>query len=195
MGARKEWGTHGWQEHRKALGAPMGGTGTESTEHPWVLGHTKDRAAHRWQQHGVPMGSPTQCPRSRGSGGVLPHAGACPMAQGVLTRGPPSSGLQTALVVLVLPSLAWLLALLAVNSDAILFHYLFAISNCLQVPQPPPRAPTPRTTLPAVPRDLCTPPAPAPLPLQLMGEPMGAQGWVRGGGAPDMGGPSPALGS
>uniref|UniRef100_A0A8C2T9U6 Cadherin EGF LAG seven-pass G-type receptor 2 n=1 Tax=Coturnix japonica TaxID=93934 RepID=A0A8C2T9U6_COTJA len=42
------------------------------------------------------------------------------------------SGLQTALVVLVLPSLAWLLALLAVNSDAILFHYLFAISNCLQ---------------------------------------------------------------
>ena len=50
---------------------------------------------------------------------------------------PPSSGLQTALVVLVLPSLAWLLALLAVNSDAILFHYLFAISNCLQVPPPP----------------------------------------------------------
>lgn len=49
---------------------------------------------------------------------------------------PPSSGLQTALVVLVLPSLAWLLALLAVNSDAILFHYLFAISNCLQVLPP-----------------------------------------------------------
>lgn len=89
MGARKEWGTHGWQEHRKALGAPMGGTGTESTEHPWVLGHTKDRAAHRWQQHGVPMGSPTQCPCSRGSWVVLPHAGACPMARGVLMRGPP----------------------------------------------------------------------------------------------------------
>uniref|UniRef100_A0A8B9SJD5 Cadherin EGF LAG seven-pass G-type receptor 2 n=1 Tax=Anas platyrhynchos TaxID=8839 RepID=A0A8B9SJD5_ANAPL len=68
---------------------------------------------------------------------------ACAVA---VRRGPPGhpgdlSGLQTALVVLVLPSLAWLLALLAVNSDAILFHYLFAISNCLQVPQPPPVPP------------------------------------------------------
>uniref|UniRef100_A0A8B9TRJ8 Cadherin EGF LAG seven-pass G-type receptor 2 n=1 Tax=Anas platyrhynchos TaxID=8839 RepID=A0A8B9TRJ8_ANAPL len=62
---------------------------------------------------------------------------ACAVA---VRRGPPGhsgdlSGLQTALVVLVLPSLAWLLALLAVNSDAILFHYLFAISNCLQPAQ------------------------------------------------------------
>lgn len=120
--------------------------------------------AHKGQgcpQVAAARGAHGQCPHSRGSRGVLPHAGACPMARGVLTRGPPSSGLQTALVVLVLPSLAWLLALLAVNSDAILFHYLFAISNCLQVPQPP-RAPTPRTTPPAVPRDLCT------APLQLL---------------------------
>lgn len=54
-------------------------------------------------------------------------------AGGGLTAMPPSSGLQTAVVVLALPSLAWLLALLSVNSDALLFHYLFAISNCLQV--------------------------------------------------------------
>ena len=52
--------------------------------------------------------------------------------------GAPSSGLQTAVVVLALPSLAWLLALLSVNSDALLFHYLFAISNCLQVTGVPP---------------------------------------------------------
>lgn len=44
---------------------------------------------------------------------------------------------------LLLPSLSWLLALLAVNSDALLLHYLFAASNCLQVrggadpPDPP----------------------------------------------------------
>lgn len=80
-------------------------------------GHTKDRE-HSWQ---------------RG-----PCAALLPPRPGVLTLSspPPSSGLQTALVVLVLPSLAWLLALLAVNSDAILFHYLFAISNCLQVLPP-----------------------------------------------------------
>lgn len=63
--------------------------------------------------------------------------GSCPTTLWGADIFPPSSGLQTALVVLVLPSLAWLLALLAVNSDAILFHYLFAISNCLQVPPPP----------------------------------------------------------
>uniref|UniRef100_A0A672UKE0 Cadherin EGF LAG seven-pass G-type receptor 2 n=1 Tax=Strigops habroptila TaxID=2489341 RepID=A0A672UKE0_STRHB len=46
----------------------------------------------------------------------------------------PSSALRTAVVLLALPSLAWLLALLSVNSDALLFHYLFAINNCLQGP-------------------------------------------------------------
>ncbi|POI18936.1 hypothetical protein CIB84_017321, partial [Bambusicola thoracicus] len=62
---------------------------------------------------------------------VLAARASCATPQGFEKKGT-SSGLQTALVVLVLPSLAWLLALLAVNSDAILFHYLFAISNCLQ---------------------------------------------------------------
>ncbi|XP_072211900.1 cadherin EGF LAG seven-pass G-type receptor 2 isoform X1 [Excalfactoria chinensis] len=64
---------------------------------------------------------------------VLAARASCATSQGFEKKGT-SSGLQTALVVLVLPSLAWLLALLAVNSDAILFHYLFAISNCLQGP-------------------------------------------------------------
>uniref|UniRef100_A0A8B9TPI1 Cadherin EGF LAG seven-pass G-type receptor 2 n=1 Tax=Anas platyrhynchos TaxID=8839 RepID=A0A8B9TPI1_ANAPL len=58
--------------------------------------------------------------------------------------------------------LAWLLALLAVNSDAILFHYLFAISNCLQVPQPPPVPPPHAQHCP-----LC-PETSAPPPLQLL---------------------------
>lgn len=91
---------------------------------------------------------------------------------------PPSSGLQTALVVLVLPSLAWLLALLAVNSDAILFHYLFAISNCLQVPQlpTPPRAPTPRPAPPAAPRDLGTTPLRLLSPCSCRGHPWGHRG-------------------
>ncbi|XP_071884699.1 cadherin EGF LAG seven-pass G-type receptor 2 isoform X3 [Anas platyrhynchos] len=64
---------------------------------------------------------------------VLAARASCAAPQGFEKKGT-GSGLQTALVVLVLPSLAWLLALLAVNSDAILFHYLFAISNCLQGP-------------------------------------------------------------
>ncbi|NXT23142.1 CELR2 protein, partial [Syrrhaptes paradoxus] len=53
----------------------------------------------------------------------------------------PRSGLRTAAVVLAMPSLAWLLALLSVNSDALLCHYLFAASNCLQVTPPCPRVP------------------------------------------------------
>ncbi|NWZ30773.1 CELR2 protein, partial [Asarcornis scutulata] len=64
---------------------------------------------------------------------VLAARASCAAPQGFEKKGT-GSGLQTALVVLVLPSLAWLLALLAVNSDTILFHYLFAISNCLQGP-------------------------------------------------------------
>lgn len=46
-----------------------------------------------------------------------------------------SSGLQTAFMMLLLISSTWLLALLSVNSDSILFHYLFAGFNCLQVQQ------------------------------------------------------------
>lgn len=46
----------------------------------------------------------------------------------------PSSGLQPSFTVLLLLSSAWLLALLSVNSDTLLFHYLFAACNCIQVP-------------------------------------------------------------
>ncbi|GAB0199893.1 cadherin EGF LAG seven-pass G-type receptor 2 [Grus japonensis] len=64
---------------------------------------------------------------------VLAARATCATPQGFEKKGT-ASGLQTAVVVLALPSLAWLLALLSVNSDALLFHYLFAVSNCLQGP-------------------------------------------------------------
>uniref|UniRef100_A0A5F8HC53 Cadherin EGF LAG seven-pass G-type receptor 2 n=1 Tax=Monodelphis domestica TaxID=13616 RepID=A0A5F8HC53_MONDO len=41
--------------------------------------------------------------------------------------------LRSAFVVLLLLSATWLLALLSVNSDALLFHHLFAACNCVQV--------------------------------------------------------------
>uniref|UniRef100_A0A8C4L141 Cadherin EGF LAG seven-pass G-type receptor 2 n=1 Tax=Equus asinus asinus TaxID=83772 RepID=A0A8C4L141_EQUAS len=46
------------------------------------------------------------------------------------------SGLRPSFAVLLLLSAAWLLALLSVNSDTLLFHYLFAACNCIQVPGP-----------------------------------------------------------
>lgn len=49
---------------------------------------------------------------------------------------PPSSGLRPSFAVLLLLSAGWLLALLSVNSDTLLFHYLFAACNCIQVPSP-----------------------------------------------------------
>ncbi|XP_061869715.1 cadherin EGF LAG seven-pass G-type receptor 2 [Colius striatus] len=64
---------------------------------------------------------------------VMAARASCGTHQGLEKKGT-SSGLQTAAVVLALPSLGWLLALLAVNSDALLLHYLFALSNCLQGP-------------------------------------------------------------
>lgn len=45
----------------------------------------------------------------------------------------PSSGVRPSFAVLLLLSAAWLLALLSVNSDTLLFHYLFAACNCIQV--------------------------------------------------------------
>lgn len=45
-----------------------------------------------------------------------------------------SSGLRPSFAVLLLLSATWLLALLSVNSDTLLFHYLFAACNCVQVP-------------------------------------------------------------
>ncbi|XP_056129029.1 cadherin EGF LAG seven-pass G-type receptor 2 [Lampris incognitus] len=49
-------------------------------------------------------------------------------------KEPPVSGLRTAGVVLLLVTVTCLLALLSVNSDMIIFHYLFAGFNCVQGP-------------------------------------------------------------
>lgn len=54
-----------------------------------------------------------------------------------------SSGLKTAGGVLFLVSVTCFLALLSVNSDIIVFHYLFAGFNCLQVSSAPPPGATP----------------------------------------------------
>lgn len=65
---------------------------------------------------------------------ILAGKAAClAQRQGFAKHGT-ASGLQTALVVLVLVSATWLLALLSVNSDTILFHYIFAGANCIQGP-------------------------------------------------------------
>ncbi|KAM9369337.1 LOW QUALITY PROTEIN: cadherin EGF LAG seven-pass G-type receptor 2 [Phaethornis superciliosus] len=64
---------------------------------------------------------------------VLAARATCVTPPGCERKGR-ARGVQTAGVLLALPSLAWLLALLSVNSDALLLHYLFAISNCLQGP-------------------------------------------------------------
>ncbi|XP_048219002.1 cadherin EGF LAG seven-pass G-type receptor 2 isoform X2 [Perognathus longimembris pacificus] len=53
--------------------------------------------------------------------------------QGFEKKGP-VSGLRPSFAVLLLLSAAWLLALLSVNSDALLFHYLSAACTCVQGP-------------------------------------------------------------
>lgn len=50
-----------------------------------------------------------------------------------LSRCPHSALLRTAFLLLLLVSATWLLGLLAVNGDALTFHYLFAVFSCLQV--------------------------------------------------------------
>lgn len=50
-----------------------------------------------------------------------------------LTTPSHSSLLRTAFLLLLLVSATWLLGLLAVNSDTLSFHYLFAAFSCLQV--------------------------------------------------------------
>lgn len=62
-----------------------------------------------------------------GTGGLTARLTARPL---------PSLGLRPSFAVLLLLSATWLLALLSVNSDTLLFHYLFAASNCIQVPGP-----------------------------------------------------------
>ncbi|XP_058711892.1 cadherin EGF LAG seven-pass G-type receptor 2 isoform X2 [Poecile atricapillus] len=64
---------------------------------------------------------------------VLAARATCATPQGFQKKGS-ASGVCTAAVLLAMPSLAWLLALLSVNSDTLLCHYLFAASNCLQGP-------------------------------------------------------------
>ncbi|XP_051890612.1 cadherin EGF LAG seven-pass G-type receptor 2-like isoform X2 [Pristis pectinata] len=65
---------------------------------------------------------------------ILSAKASCrPRHQGFEKKGT-VSGLRTAFVVLLLVSCTWLLALLSVNSDTIIFHYLFAGFNCLQGP-------------------------------------------------------------
>ncbi|KAK2494566.1 hypothetical protein MC885_008067 [Smutsia gigantea] len=53
--------------------------------------------------------------------------------QGFEKKGP-VSGLRPSFAVLLLLSATWLLALLSVNSDTLLFHYLFAACDCIQGP-------------------------------------------------------------
>lgn len=59
-----------------------------------------------------------------GGGRGGPHSAVAPA---------PSALLRTAFLLLLLVSATWLLGLLAVNSDVLTFHYLFAVFSCLQV--------------------------------------------------------------
>lgn len=68
-----------------------------------------------------------------GTGWALVRRASRPISQIAL---PSSSGLRPSFAVLLLLSATWLLALLSVNSDTLLFHYLFAACNCVQVPGP-----------------------------------------------------------
>ncbi|PNI54331.1 CELSR2 isoform 6 [Pan troglodytes] len=61
------------------------------------------------------------------------QASCAAQRQGFEKKGP-VSGLQPSFAVLLLLSATWLLALLSVNSDTLLFHYLFATCNCIQGP-------------------------------------------------------------
>ncbi|XP_061688101.1 cadherin EGF LAG seven-pass G-type receptor 2 [Syngnathoides biaculeatus] len=66
---------------------------------------------------------------------VLSSRASCaPRRQSVEKKGPRGTGLKTAGGALFLVSVTCLLALLSVNSDVIVFHYLFAGFNCVQGP-------------------------------------------------------------
>uniref|UniRef100_A0A674HIM0 Cadherin EGF LAG seven-pass G-type receptor 2 n=1 Tax=Taeniopygia guttata TaxID=59729 RepID=A0A674HIM0_TAEGU len=98
-----------------------------------------------------------------------PCAAALAVRTGLRAGGWGGSAVRTAAVLLAMPSLAWLLALLSVNSDTLLCHYLFAASNCLQVseehlrlhlwdlqshcPWDPQRLQNPKCSAPAIPSD------------------------------------------
>eukprot|EP00071_Canis_lupus_P052232 XP_537042.2 cadherin EGF LAG seven-pass G-type receptor 2 isoform X1 [Canis lupus familiaris] len=61
------------------------------------------------------------------------RASCAAQRQGFEKKGP-VSGLRPSFAVFLLLSATWLLALLSVNSDTLLFHYLFAACNCVQGP-------------------------------------------------------------
>ncbi|XP_069046547.1 cadherin EGF LAG seven-pass G-type receptor 2 isoform X2 [Lepisosteus oculatus] len=62
------------------------------------------------------------------------RASCSPRHHGFEKKGGPVSGLRVACGVLLLVSVTWLLALFSVNSDTVIFHYLFAGFNCVQGP-------------------------------------------------------------
>ncbi|XP_053055503.1 cadherin EGF LAG seven-pass G-type receptor 1 isoform X3 [Acinonyx jubatus] len=63
---------------------------------------------------------------------VLSAKVACQRKHHYYERKGVISLLRTAFLLLLLTSATWLLGLLAVNSDALTFHYLFAVFSCLQ---------------------------------------------------------------
>ncbi|XP_058596968.1 cadherin EGF LAG seven-pass G-type receptor 1 isoform X1 [Neofelis nebulosa] len=63
---------------------------------------------------------------------VLSTKVACQRKHHYYERKGVVSLLRTAFLLLLLTSATWLLGLLAVNSDALTFHYLFAVFSCLQ---------------------------------------------------------------
>ncbi|XP_025782291.1 cadherin EGF LAG seven-pass G-type receptor 1 [Puma concolor] len=63
---------------------------------------------------------------------VLSAKVACQRKHRYYERKGAVSLLRTAFLLLLLTSATWLLGLLAVNSDALAFHYLFAVFSCLQ---------------------------------------------------------------
>ncbi|XP_036387094.1 cadherin EGF LAG seven-pass G-type receptor 2 [Megalops cyprinoides] len=66
---------------------------------------------------------------------ILTSKASCSMRhQGFEKKEGPVSGLRTACGVLLLVTVTCLLAVLSVNSDSIIFHYLFAGFNCIQGP-------------------------------------------------------------
>ncbi|KAM6137729.1 LOW QUALITY PROTEIN: cadherin EGF LAG seven-pass G-type receptor 1 [Pterocles gutturalis] len=63
---------------------------------------------------------------------ILAMKASCRRRQRSFEKTGVISGLRTAFLLLLLISATWLLGLMAVNSDVMTFHYLFAIFSCLQ---------------------------------------------------------------
>ncbi|XP_043944319.1 cadherin EGF LAG seven-pass G-type receptor 1 [Protopterus annectens] len=63
---------------------------------------------------------------------ILAAKASCGRRHRTFEKNGAISGLRTAFVLLLLISATWLLGLMAVNTDVMTFHYLFAIFSCLQ---------------------------------------------------------------